>query len=64
MLGDGAVGKTTFVKRHLTGEFEKKYLGKLKDLSLILATQGAELSEVKFKTTLGPIKLIIWDTAG
>ena len=22
------MGKTTFVKRHLTGEFEKKYVGK------------------------------------
>ena len=27
LVGDGGVGKTTFVKRHLTGEFEKKYLG-------------------------------------
>ena len=27
MVGDGGVGKTTFVKRHLTGEFEKKYIG-------------------------------------
>ncbi|KAK4590267.1 hypothetical protein RGQ29_020704 [Quercus rubra] len=24
-VGDGGTGKTTFVKRHLTGEFEKKY---------------------------------------
>jgi len=23
LVGDGGVGKTTFVKRHLTGEFEK-----------------------------------------
>ena len=29
MVGDGGVGKTTFVKRHLTGEFEKKYIGML-----------------------------------
>ena len=28
LVGDGGVGKTTFVKRHLTGEFEKKYIGK------------------------------------
>jgi len=28
LVGDGGVGKTTFVKRHLTGEFEKKYVGK------------------------------------
>lgn len=27
MVGDGGTGKTTFVKRHLTGEFEKKYIG-------------------------------------
>ena len=26
LVGDGGVGKTTFVKRHLTGEFEKKYV--------------------------------------
>lgn len=24
LVGDGGTGKTTFVKRHLTGEFEKK----------------------------------------
>ncbi|GKB22232.1 GTP-binding nuclear protein Ran-3 [Tanacetum coccineum] len=25
LVGDGGTGKTTFVKRHLTGEFEKRY---------------------------------------
>jgi GTPase SAR1 family protein len=25
LVGDGGTGKTTFVKRHVTGEFEKKY---------------------------------------
>lgn len=29
LVGDGGTGKTTFVKRHLTGEFEKKYVGML-----------------------------------
>jgi GTP-binding nuclear protein Ran len=29
LVGDGGVGKTTFVRRHTTGEFEKKYVGKL-----------------------------------
>ncbi len=29
LVGDGGVGKTTFVKRHQTGEFEKKYVGKI-----------------------------------
>jgi GTPase SAR1 family protein len=41
LVGDGGVGKTTFVKRHLTGEFEKKYVGKTflcLSLSLIALT--------------------------
>jgi len=54
LVGDGGVGKTTFVKRHLTGEFEKKYI----------ATQGVEVSSLTFFTNYGPIKFNIWDTAG
>ena len=27
MVGDGGVGKTTFVKRHQTGEFATEYCG-------------------------------------
>ena len=29
LVGDGGTGKTTFVKRHVTGEFEKKYIATL-----------------------------------
>ena len=54
LLGDGGVGKTTFVKRHLTGEFEKKYI----------ATQGVDVNSIIFYTNRGPIKLNLWDTAG
>ena len=54
MVGDGGVGKTTFVKRHLTGEFEKRYI----------ATQGVEVTSITFYTTRGAIKFNIWDTAG
>lgn len=54
LVGDGGVGKTTFVKRHQTGEFEKKYI----------ATQGVEVSSLIFYTNYGPIKFNIWDTAG
>jgi len=54
LVGDGGVGKTTFVKRHITGEFEKKYI----------ATQGVEVSSLTFHTNYGPIKFNIWDTAG
>ena len=54
LVGDGGVGKTTFVKRHLTGEFEKKYV----------ATLGVEVHPLEFHTNLGPIRFNVWDTAG
>ena len=54
LIGDGGVGKTTFVKRHLTGEFEKRYV----------ATCGAEVHPITFTTDYGPIKFNVWDTAG
>ncbi len=54
LIGDGAVGKTTFLKRHETGEFEKRYI----------STHGAEVRNLKFMTTAGPIWLDVWDTAG
>ena len=54
LIGDGAVGKTTFVKRHLTGEFEKAYN----------ATVGCEVHPMNFFTTKGEVRLMVWDTAG
>jgi len=54
LVGDGGTGKTTFVKRHLTGEFEKKYN----------ATQGVEVYPLGFFTNYGEIKFEVWDTAG
>jgi GTP-binding nuclear protein Ran len=54
LVGDGGVGKTTFVKRHQTGEFEKKYI----------PTMGVQVSQLTFQTTLGPLTYNIWDTAG
>ena len=54
LVGDGGVGKTTFVRRHLTGEFEKRYV----------ATLGVEVRPLSFFTTLGPIQFNVWDTAG
>lgn len=47
-------GKTTFVKRHLTGEFEKKYL----------PTVGVAVHPLDFNTNCGPIRFDCWDTAG
>merc|ERR1719326_2042428 len=54
LVGDGGVGKTTFVKRHLTGEFEKQYN----------ATIGVEVRPMPFYTSKGQIKFNVWDTAG
>eukprot|EP01062_Namystynia_karyoxenos_P010930 TRINITY_DN1390_c0_g1_i5.p1 TRINITY_DN1390_c0_g1~~TRINITY_DN1390_c0_g1_i5.p1 ORF type:complete len:250 (+),score=133.68 TRINITY_DN1390_c0_g1_i5:87-752(+) len=54
LVGDGGTGKTTFVKRHLSGEFEKKYI----------PTVGVEVHPLKFHTTHGLICFNVWDTAG
>jgi GTP-binding nuclear protein Ran len=54
LVGDGGTGKTTFVKRHLTGEFEKKYI----------ATLGVEVHPMRFATNHGNILFNVWDTAG
>lgn len=54
LVGDGGVGKTTLVKRHLTGEFEKKYI----------PTLGVDVHPLKFFTTHGTICFNVWDTAG
>jgi len=54
LVGDGATGKTTFVKRHTTGEFEKKYI----------ATVGVEVRPLPFHTNYGIIIFNVWDTAG
>jgi len=54
LVGDGGTGKTTFVKRHLTGEFEKKYI----------ATLGVEVHPLTFYTNYGKLIFNCWDTAG
>lgn len=54
LVGDGGTGKTTYVKRHLTGEFERKYV----------ATLGVDVHPLLFHTNHGPIVFDVWDTAG
>ncbi|XP_078222185.1 GTP-binding nuclear protein Ran-like [Callithrix jacchus] len=51
-VGDGRTGKTSFVKHHLTGEFEK-----------YVATLGAEVHPLVFHTNRGPVKFNVGDTA-
>ena len=79
LVGDGGTGKTTFVKRHLTGEFEKKYVGTwgrrgcgmrvgrrswANVTCCVAATLGVEVHPLVFHTNRGPIKFNVWDTAG
>jgi GTP-binding nuclear protein Ran len=54
LVGDGGTGKTTFVKRHLTGDFEKRYI----------ATVGVDVHPLTFFTSRGKICFNCWDTAG
>lgn len=54
LVGDGGVGKTTFVKRHESGEFLKKYV----------PTVGAEVHPMDFNTNKGQLRFNVWDTAG
>jgi GTP-binding nuclear protein Ran len=54
LVGDGGVGKTCFVKRHVTGDFEKRYI----------ATVGVDVHPLTFHTSRGRICFNTWDTAG
>merc|ERR1712228_920647 len=54
LCGDGGVGKTTLVKRHLTGEFEKIYI----------PTLGVEVHPLTWGTNCGNLCFNVWDTAG
>lgn len=60
LVGDGGVGKTTFVNRMKTGEFEKKYA----------ATLGVGVYHIDFETEevgtkkKSTIRFNCWDTAG
>ncbi|XP_010449020.1 PREDICTED: GTP-binding nuclear protein Ran-2-like isoform X1 [Camelina sativa] len=54
IVGDAGTGKTTFVKRHLTGEFEQNYE----------PTVGVDVQPLEFFTNRGKIRFECWDTAG
>lgn len=54
LLGDGGSGKTAFIHRHLTGDFQRKYI----------ATLGVDVHPLLFHTNRGTVVLDCWDTAG
>jgi len=54
VIGDGAVGKTSLIKKFTKGTFEKDYV----------KTLGAQFSKYNKKINGDMIRLIFWDIAG
>jgi len=54
LIGDGGVGKTAYVKRLRTGEFEKRYI----------PTMGVEVHPFTYKTNRYNRTFNFWDCAG
>ena len=54
ILGDGGVGKSTFLQRFRTGEFEQRYI----------PTMGVEIYPINFKYSEQSSVFNIWDCAG
>ena len=54
VAGDAGVGKSTFIQRHLTSNFNVKYE----------PTLGVDVHPLHLNTTYGPVVLDLWDTAG
>jgi len=52
--GDGGVGKSSFIKRFKTGEFDRRYI----------ATLGVEVNVCNVNTNCGQVAFNIWDCAG
>ncbi len=69
LQGDGGVGKTAFIKRHLTGCFQSRYLRNPPPPPLSspfthppAATDGVDVFPVTFHTTRGDkITFNVWD---
>lgn len=51
LVGDSDVGKTAFIKRHVTGEFERDHV----------PTIGVSINPLKFNTNYGVIIFNVWD---
>lgn len=54
LVGDCCVGKSEFIRRHLSGEFKQVY-----DPTLCV-----EVDPLVFETTTGQIRFNVWDCAG
>src|SRR5687768_11468979 len=70
-LFESGVGKTVFIRRHQTGEFETKYIGRasvaqlfLSDFRVFAATESVQIVPIDFYTTLGWFTCLCYDYPG
>jgi GTP-binding nuclear protein Ran len=54
IIGDANCGKTTFINRHKTGQFNNRYI----------PTVNAEVTSLSFSTSHGNVVFNVWDCAG
>lgn len=54
LCGDSNVGKTSLLRRHLTGEYTEVYE----------PTISTEIHTLRFETNCGPVTFHVWDTRG
>jgi len=54
VIGDGAVGKTSLIRKFTKGEFDSNYI----------MTMGAQFTQYETNIAGNPIKLVFWDIAG
>jgi len=54
VIGDGAVGKTSLIKKFTKGEFNEQYI----------MTMGAQFTQYQTQVEGIPLELVFWDIAG
>ncbi|MFX1339294.1 MAG: Rab family GTPase [Promethearchaeota archaeon] len=54
VIGDGAVGKTSLIKKFTKGEFNEQYI----------MTMGAQFTQYQTQVEGNPLELVFWDIAG
>lgn len=58
LVGDGEVGKTTFIKNLKKNAFGEKVID-----NTYIPTMGTEVHPIVYQTNMGTITLKLWDTA-
>lgn len=64
LIGDKETGKSAYIRRFLTGQFEDKYIPTGKFKYKYIPTLGVEVHPLVFNTNHGNYRFNAWDTAG